>query len=171
MLLFSCSFGAFANSQTAEESAHFINVQAALIKKFTHLIEWPKDKTKEENMRFNLCIYRSNALEKQFKTIFSTKQIKGKDINIINVSQTGLHVCHLVYISSSPKTLLSRVLENAHELGILTISSQRGYGEQGIHINFYEKDQHIAFELNKHALDRAGFIVSAQLYRYARIVE
>jgi hypothetical protein len=147
-----------------------INVQAALIKNFTHLIEWPKNKH-EARSAFNLCIHHSIKLEQQFKSIFTDKHIKGKQVDIVNISNTSLNGCDLVYLTAASKESISNVLKSARQLGILTISAQEGYGQQGVHINFYEHGQNMAFELNKHALDGGGFQVSTQLYRYARIIQ
>jgi hypothetical protein len=146
-------------------------VQAALIKNFTHLIEWPNHRFEKDKAAFNLCIYQSKQLQQQFKTIFTNKQIKGKQVNILNINSTNLESCDLIYMTNSSKKLILQVIESAHKLGILTISAHDGYGERGIHINFYKSGQNMAFELNKHALDSAGFQVSTQLYRYARIVQ
>ncbi|MFT7374094.1 MAG: hypothetical protein ACI9T9_002799, partial [Oleiphilaceae bacterium] len=169
-MLLSCSVFAFSAPPSTKDSKHSIEVQAALIKNFTHLIEWPKNKHEKKNTIFNLCIFRSKVLEQQFKTIFTDKQIKGKQVNILNVSSTEITACNLIYITPSPNELISKALKSAQALGILTISAQDGYGLQGIHINFYESGQNIAFELNKNTLDSAGFLVSTQLYRYARII-
>ncbi|MFT5719359.1 MAG: hypothetical protein ACJAWS_000847 [Oleiphilaceae bacterium] len=171
LILLSYCTSALSTPQSAEVSSQSINVQAALIKNFTHLIEWPKTRLVKDNTEFNLCTYQSKKLEQQFKTIFTNKQIKGKQVNILSINSTDFKGCDLIYITDSSKKLLSRVLESARTLGILTISAQDGYGEQGIHINFYKSGQNMAFELNKHALDSAGFQVSTQLYRYARIVK
>ena len=77
----------------------------------------------------------------------------------------------MVYLTPTTTDSISSVLESTHKLGILTISAQDGYGQLGVHINFYKLGQNMAFELNKYALDRGGFQVSTQLYRYARIIQ
>jgi len=171
LLLLSFWASALAAPKNIKISTNSVSVQAALIKNFTHLIEWPKNKHEENNAAFRLCIHYSKKLEQQFKTIFTDKQIKGKPVDILNVSSTDLNTCDLVYITASSIESISRILKSAHQRGVLTISAQDGYGQQGIHINFYESNQYMAFELNKHALDSAGFQVSTQLYRYARIVQ
>lgn len=171
LLLLSYCTSALCAPKNDKTNISSVNVQAALIKNFTHLIEWPKNTHKKDNATFNLCVHHSKKLEQQFKTIFTNKQIKGKPVNIFNVSNRSLNGCDLVYITTASKESISRVLTSAHQLGILTISAQDGYGQQGVHINFYESGQHMAFELNKHALDSAGFKVSTQLYHYARIVQ
>jgi len=170
MLISYCT-SVLAAPQNNKTPSNSISVQAALIKNFTHLIEWPKNKPEKNNTTFHLCIHHSKKLEQQFKTIFTNKQIKGRQVDILNIHSTDINGCDLVYITTASKESISLMLKSAHQLGILTISAQEGYGQHGIHINFYESNQHMAFELNKHALDRAGFQVSTQLYRYARIVQ
>ena len=170
LLVFSYCTSAFTAPAHDKISPQSVSIQAALIKNFTHLIEWPKNKHAKNSEVFNLCIHRSKKLEQQFKTIFTDKRIKGKRIRILNISNADLNACDLVYITAESKVSISKLLKHANQLGILTISAQDGYGQHGIHINFYEHQQRMAFELNKRALDNAGFQVSTQLYHYARIV-
>jgi hypothetical protein len=82
LILLSYCTSALSTPQSAEVSSQSINVQAALIKNFTHLIEWPKTRLVKDNTEFNLCTYQSKKLEQQFKTIFTNKQIKGKQVNL-----------------------------------------------------------------------------------------
>ena len=170
LLLFSFSTSAFTAPKNGKKSLNSVNVQAALIKNFTHLIEWPQNTTAKNNAIFSLCIHRSKTLEQQFKDIFTDKKIKGRPVNIQNVDSESLNTCDLIYMTADSKASMARILSQANQLGVLTISAQDGFGQQGTHINFYENEQRMAFELNKHALDRAGFQVSAQLYHYARTI-
>ena len=164
-LILCCPFS-FAKSAVTP-----ISVQAALIKNFTHLIKWPENHQWDSASTFNICIYNSSALVQQFEDIFSGKVIKGKETTIINIETSDLSNCDLAYVTASSDNLIEPLLESAQKLGVLTISSNLGYGEQGIHINFFERGENIAFELNKKTLDNAGFEVSTQLFRYAKIVK
>ena len=156
----------------AESASNPVGIQAALIKNFTHLIEWPKNHQWHSKSTFNICIYNSNSLMKEFENIFDGKVIKGKDAAIINITSSDLTPCDLAYVvPSSIDDSINPILQSASELGVLTVSSNTGYGEQGIHINFFEQGNNVAFELNKRTLDRAGFQVSTQLFRYAKIVQ
>lgn len=164
-LIFCCPF-TFAKSAVTP-----IGVQAALIKNFTHLITWPNSELRDSNPTFNICVYNSENLLQQFAGIFSGKTIKGKEATIINVVSSDLSNCDLAYVTASSTDSIESLLASAQALGVLTISSNNGYGEQGVHINFFERGENIAFELNKKTLDSAGFEVSSQLFRYAKIVQ
>lgn len=165
-VLIVCGPFAFAKSAITP-----IAVQAALIKNFTHLIKWPSSHQWDSSSTFNICIYNSHSLLQQFEDIFAGKVIKGKKATIININSSDLSNCDLAYVTASSDELIKPLLESAQNLGVLTISSNSGYGEQGIHINFFERGENIAFELNKNKLDNAGFEVSTQLFRYAKIVK
>lgn len=158
----------FAYAKTASTP---VSIQAALIKNFTHLIEWPKSHLWDSQSTFNLCIYKSNSVVLEFKNIFMEKVVKGKEAHIININSPDLSSCDLVYIGPSLDDAIVPILKEASKLGVLTVSSSSGYGKQGVHINFFEEGNNVAFELNKHALDSAGFQVSTQLFRYAKIVQ
>ena len=166
LALFACSLYSSAKAATNP-----LDVQAVLIKNFTHLIEWPAERHLNSNTSFTICIYGSQPLAQQFKNIFTGKTVKGKKARIVIISSFSLDDCDLVYIPPSSDEAITSLLKSASKLGVLTVSSNNGYGEKGVHINFFESSKHIAFELNKHTLDRAGFKVSTQLYRYARIVQ
>ncbi|MFD2229830.1 YfiR family protein [Alkalimarinus sediminis] len=164
-LVFCCPF-TFAKSAVTP-----IGVQAALIKNFTHLITWPKNDQRNAGPTFNICVYNSDSLLEQFENIFSGKVIKGKATTIININSSDLSNCDLAYVAGPSDKPIKSLLASAQALGVLTISSSNGYGEQGVHINFFERGNNIAFELNKKTLDNAGFEVSTQLFRYAKIVQ
>lgn len=161
-----CSPLTFAKSATNP-----INVQAALIKNFTHLINWPTSHQWNSDNHFNLCVYDSSSVLKQFETLFFDKVIKGKKARIIHVESTDLEGCDLTYLANTSAESVQHLIESAQHKGVLIIGSNIGYGELGVHINFYEQGESIAFELNKHTLDEAGFTVSAQLFRYAKLVQ
>ena len=148
-----------------------IGVQAALIKNFTHLISWPHNHQWNEKTKFNICIYQSDSLAKKFKQLFTGKVIKGKEAHIINIDSSDLSSCDLAYVTPTSDESIEPILQSALQLGVLTISSSNGYGEQGVHINFFTRGDSLAFELNKNSLDEAGFEVSTQLFRYAKIVQ
>ena len=171
LMLLSYSCNGIPAPQNKQQTDNAILVQAALIKNFTHLIEWPKNKQSQHSSNFIICVTHSKKLAHQFKTIFNNKKVKGKQVEIINVDNLNLVGCNLLYVTSVSTSSIAKVLKSANQLGILTISAHQGYGQQGIHINFYENEQHLAFELNKPMLDRGGFQVSTQLYQYARIVQ
>ncbi len=170
LLLFIALFACYSYSP-AKAATDPLDIQAALIKNFTHLIEWPVEHHLNSNTSFTVCIYSSPSLTQQFKKMFTGKIVKGKKVQTIIVSSSRLNDCNLIYIPPSPDKIVASLLRSANEFGVLTVSSNKGYGEKGVHINFFESSKRIAFELNKHTLDSAGFKVSTQLYRYARIVE
>ncbi len=155
----------------AESGQMAINVQAALIKNITHLIEWPILSSRSESSHFTVCVHGPVQLGSQFEEIFSRKTIKGKEARILPVSTIDLQECDVVYVAASPRKVLQAILDNASQFGVLTVSAHSGYGELGFHVNFYLQSEKLAFELNKLTLDEAGFQVSTQLYRYARIVK
>ncbi|WP_250657505.1 YfiR family protein [Alkalimarinus coralli] len=173
-----CTESAYANNSTYVKNRTFaksnvtpINVQAALIKNFTHLIKWPESHRRDNSTTFNICIYNSSSLAKQFRDIFTGKVIKGKKANIININSEDLSQCDLAYVVPSSGESFEPILKSAGESGVLTVSSEKGYGKMGVHINFFESGDNVAFELNKNTLDSAGFQVSTQLFRYAKIVQ
>ena len=53
----------------------------------------------------------------------------------------------------------------------LIISEKDGWAEQGIHINFYIRDDKVRFEINVESLKKSGLKAESMLLDYARIVK
>ena len=54
---------------------------------------------------------------------------------------------------------------------VLLVGDTRGYGEAGVHLNFFLEADKVRFELNPAALRQAGLDVSYLLQQVARTVE
>ena len=76
----------------------------------------------------------------------------------------------MLFIGSSEKDRLERLVQAVGGLGILTIGDTEGFARQGVMVNFYMENKKVRFEINPKAAGRAGLKISSNLLRIARIV-
>jgi len=62
------------------------------------------------------------------------------------------------------------LLEQARLAHTLVVSASPGFAEAGSHINLYEEDGYLRFEINVDATQQAGLTVSSHLLKIARVV-
>ena len=82
----------------------------------------------------------------------------------------NLAYCDLLFLSSLPLLTRDTVLLRAASHTMLIVSASSGYAEAGSHINLYEEDGYLRFEVNLDAVQKAGLTVSSHLLKIARIV-
>jgi hypothetical protein len=75
--------------------------------------------------------------------------------------------CHILFVASSARKELRRVLAKAKKEGILTVGDTKGYAAEGVAINFIETRERLRFEINRTAAERAGLVLSSELLKLA----
>ena len=78
--------------------------------------------------------------------------------------------CDILFISSSERNNLQRILEVLHTAPVLTIGDMDRFAERGGMINLTTEEKRVRFEINVEAAERAGLRPGSQLLRLARIV-
>jgi len=121
---------------------------------------------------FNIVILGDSNIHNSLQVLAEVREVAGKNISLKRVqSVEEIEGCHILFISGSGDSLLSRVLEKAREENILTIGDTEGYARRGIALNLVIVEEKMKFEMNIQALDRAGLRVSSQLKRLAILIE
>ena len=151
-------------AQTAED------IKSASIEKLTRFIEWPNDTNLNEY--FIIGITGENPFGNILKRDYKTRKIKDRQVVITEIRfPEEAEKCDLLFISESESDRLEGYLKLAFDNHILTVSDSEGFGENGVHINFYIEDEHIRFEINLNELKDSGFRAGSLLLGYAKIVE
>ncbi|MCP4521759.1 MAG: YfiR family protein [Cytophagales bacterium] len=135
-------------------------------------IEWPIEHQKNmQEHPFRIGIYGENKFKPYSRSI-QIKTIKGKPIELINITQVAdVKELDILFLSEFKKKDLPEILNHAKESKILTIAEQYGAGKKGVMINFYIENNTVRFELNKTVLDENNFKVSSKLWRMAKIIQ
>ncbi len=150
------------------------DVKAVFITRILPYIEWPEEsgisyKTKP----FTIVILGRNPFGSVLEDIYSSEEqkVKNKTVVIQYVKDIDdINQCDLLFIANHDKEKLYRTLLYVKGKPILTVSDTKGFGQEGVHVNFYIKDNKTRFEFNEQSASNDGFKVDYRLRNIAKIV-
>lgn len=164
MLFVSFFYGGVIAQTTEQES----NLKAAFIYNFTKYIDWGPYNDRNE---FVIDVLGDSAIANSLRQIAKEKTVNGKPI-VVHILENPSEAidCDILFISRNSGFTLDKILP-AIGKGVLTISEQPGYAEQGTAFNFIIIKNRLKFEANLKAISSAGLKAGSQLLKLAKIVE
>lgn len=145
----------------------------AYLERFTRFIS--NDKFPEfdnPSLPFNIYVYGKNTFGNDLVDAYKTQKIKNRAVKISYVDNIeSIKNANLIYINISSISEITTIVDYANHKGILTISYSKGFAEKGVHINLYNKDNRLRFEVNLKSAQAAGFSISHLLLSNAKLVE
>lgn len=157
-------------SAFAQQSEY--TIKAVFLEHFTRFIDWPESSHIDDiSLPFFIGVIGDNPFGSVLDQIYAEQSIKNKKVEILHLSTPDeITDCHLLFISSSSKEMLSEILSCTRYKPILTVSDTNGFAEDGVLINFYLTGDKIKFEINEKAVHESGLIMSYKLLNLARVV-
>lgn len=147
-------------------------IKAAYIERITRFVDWPTKDSLSIKNQFIIGVYDDDEILNTLIEIYKNKTIKGLPVKIIPVkSPEQIGKCNLIYLASSAKSILSEFIYRVNATGILLISGSPGFSKAGVHINFYEEEDKLKFEINELSMTSAGFKVSYLLLQNTRLTK
>jgi hypothetical protein len=148
-------------------------VKAAFLYKFATYVRWPSPATADPTAPFLIGVIGSDPFGSSLNDVVRDQTVRGRVIRIRALSRTEQAVhCDLVFISASERGNLARIFAELRGAPVLTVGDMDRFAEQGGMIGLVTtEDNHIRFDINKAAIERAGLRASSQLLQLARIVE
>ena len=145
-------------------------VKAAFMYNFLKFIEWPDKAFFDYHTTINLCVLGKDPFGSTLDFI-QGETINNKKIIIkYHYDIDGLEKCNVLFISSSEKERLTKILQTLGGLNILTISDTKSFAQQGVLINFHMEENKVRFEINQDAVNRSKLKISSKLLKLANIV-
>jgi hypothetical protein len=148
-------------------------VKAAFIYKFATYIRWPASVGVEANTPFVIGVIGQDPFGPSLSDVVRGQRVQGRVILIRNVGRLEEALrCDLLFVSSSERGKLQQLFVALRGAPVLTIGDMDQFAEQGGMIGLVTtEDNHIRFDINKAAIERAGLKASSQLLHLARIVD
>lgn len=148
-------------------------VKAEMLERFALFLEWPGSANiEDESTPFVIAVIGKNPFGLELEAVFSGRKIRDREIRIRYLSTPDeIEDCHVLFISSSEKESLNRIIARTRKRSILTVSDTKGFSEAGVLINFYLEKKNIRFEINETAAYESGFYISYKLLQLARIIK
>jgi hypothetical protein len=160
-----CSISIWGQKDKASE----YNLKAAFIYNFTRYIEWKGEPDENE---FIIGIIGTSPINDPLGEIVKTETVDNKKITIKRFSKPAdISFCHILFISQNAGVALDDILAKTAGKGVLIISEQNGYAEQGTALNFVIINSKLKFEANVKAINSAGLTASSQLLKLAIIIK
>jgi len=145
-------------------------LKAAFLYNLLQFIEWPEQAFKDAGSPLVICLYDDKAAGSAFDS-YRNEKIRGRQLVFKRYDdmQTGLE-CHILFINTQDKKALSDIAARAASRNILTVGEADGCARLGCIINFFTADNKLRFEINPEAAKRAGFKLSSEILKVAKIV-
>jgi hypothetical protein len=157
-----------AGPATAQYSA--IEVKAAFLFNFAKFTAWPDAHKPDSTGELVVGIMGKNPFGPALQKFHDT-QVDGNEVRIRTVSTLEeARSCHILFIAASEENRLSRIFQELHQEGILTVSDIKGFAAGGGMIELLMIDQRIRFIVNLAAARKANLTLSSQLLNLARQV-
>ncbi len=165
LLLFTGFVYGTVMAQVSEQEA---NLKAAFIYNFTKYIDWGNYSDRNE---FVIDVLGDTTIAHSLEQIAKEARINDKPI-VVHVLENPSEAagCDILFISRKCHFTLDKILPLVGK-GVLTISEQPGYAEQGTAFNFIIVNNKLKFEANLKAISSAGLKAGSQLLKLAKIIE
>lgn len=146
-----------------------VNTKAVFIYHFTKYINWLDD---DATKPFNIVILGEGEIYQPLKKIAEKKEVNQRKIAVKQISHIdSLKECHILFISSSEKKIISEIVNLTRNKNILTVSDTESYAKKGVAVNFVIRNDKVRFEINSTALSDLNLRVSSQLLKLAILVK
>ena len=150
-------------------------IKVAFLAKFPRYIAWPeKSGMNDTSKPFILAVIGENPIGPILEKAYSTGywQINKKKVKIIYFkTPEEIKECHLLFISTSAKKDLSKILSITKNKPILTVGDTSGFAQKGVHINFYQFRKRLRFEINPFAIREASLSIAPSLLEIGKIIK
>jgi hypothetical protein len=156
--------GAVAGAEVPE-----YEVKAEFLERFTRFIDWPGE---VDESSFTIGVIGRNPFGSYLDRVVAMHKIKGRPTEIRYVDDLAqIDRCQVLFIASSERERLPKILARTGSKPILTVSDSSGFAAAGVLINFYTAADTVRFEINEAAVEKSGLKVSARLLKLARLVD
>jgi hypothetical protein len=116
---------------------------------------------------YTICMIGDTPLESVLGA-FQGKLIKNRPLTILRVedlSQAGS--CQMLFVASSERHRLQKLLPEAHRRGILTVSDMRDFARLGGMVSLITIDNRVTFDINRSTASKSSITFSSHLLKLA----
>lgn len=171
-LLIFIIFVVSVNRTQAEEASVEAKLRAAFIYQFTHYVDWPADRLKNDGSHFSIAVSGDDILTDQLQELAKTKQVKGKSIEIVKWSENNPESRpFIIALMSKSIQVVENQLKSLKGCQCLTVTYLEGFGARGAIVNFFKEEDRLRFEINRSVALREKLEIHSQLLRLAKIVD
>lgn len=143
-------------------------LKVAFIYNFAKFTTWPDAVFSDAGSPIVLCVVGKNDMGNAFDTV-EGKAVGGRTVTVKYLSAyRGKDLCHVVFVATSEKAKLAKIVSAGKVAHALTVSDMDGFAEGGGIIRIVRgTDDKIQFEINAQAAEESGLKLSSKLLKLA----
>jgi hypothetical protein len=146
-------------------------LKAAILFNLLKFVEWPASAYSSAEAPTVLCTLGRDPFGSALNE-YSGKGVNGRPLLVRRLQRDDdAHGCHLVYISSSERTVLSDILTTLKGGPILTLGEMDQFATRGGMIQLTVEDKQVHFTINLGAASREQLRIRSNLLALSRIVQ
>jgi hypothetical protein len=166
VLLFSLIlvFKSFAQDSPPTE----YQIKAAFLYNFAKFVQWPTQAFASPTSPIVIGVLGENVFGDDLEKTIRGKVINDRPLQFKQFhSVTEVTNCQILFISTSEKNSLPKILDGLQGASVLTVSETDRFTEAGGMINFVIEDDKIHFQINNEAAKKARLTISSKLLSLA----
>lgn len=151
---------------TSQPARPEYEVKAAFLLKIPSFVDWPTNVFLLAESHLAIGIIGKDPFGQVLDQLAQQKTSHGRRFTVhrcADVDEAIEKKCHLVFVSSSEKDRVERIVQRLRGKPVLTIGDTPGFCERGIVINLVVIDKRVRFEINVETARDAGLKISSQL--------
>ncbi|MGH7942293.1 MAG: YfiR family protein [Limisphaerales bacterium] len=137
-------------------------VKAAFLYNFGKFVEWSSNDFASTNAPLVIGIYGQDPFGNNLADVIRNRYINGHPVITREVSLEELKHCQILFIARSEQKNIKEILASLDDAGVLTVTESMPF-QSGVMITFVIENQHIRFEINNTAAEKAGLKLSSKL--------
>jgi hypothetical protein len=146
-------------------------LKAVFLYRFTQFVDWPPAAFPTPQTPITIGILGSDPFGSYLEAAIHDEKVHNHPLSLERYqSVQNATNCHVLFISASEGTRLSKVLAALKGRSILTVGETEDFASRGGMIQFITERNRIRFRINLQASRAAGFQVSSKLLELAEIV-
>jgi len=156
---------------TAQDPPSEHEVKAVFLYNFAKFVSWPPGAFPNPETSVVLCIVGADPFGSLLESTTRGETVEGRAIELRRLTVEGdLRSCHILFVSSSERRRLGRVLEALDGASVLTVGEMDDFAELGGIVRFTKERYRIGIEVNIEAAERANLKISSRLLSLALVV-
>ncbi len=164
---------ATASAGSSSDGADEYEIKAAFLYNFLRFVDWPEDAFDGPDEPFRIGILGVDPFGEILDAVVADRTIDGRSVEVNRGRMVDLIESHLLFVSDSEAEVVEYIVNALHDHPyhpVLTVSDIDGFAERGGIIEFYFRDQRIAFRVNVSASERNRLEMSSRLLSLATVV-
>lgn len=151
-------------------------IQAAFLYHFAGFVRWPDTAFSTDTAPLVIGVLGDDPFGPVLDDTVKGKKVKGRSVEIRRLqwnpgNRAKMGKCHILFVSASEQDRFDKIRAALDGQPVLLVGDTQNFAENGGMIGFVLKEDRMAFEVNRVAIERAELKVSSRLLKLAIIVK